>query len=387
MTNLTPGANTAVASDQLMVRVSASKAADVSSFRLYEGGKVRADDDMIFYGQKANGDQTVRLIKEGPVTEFDIDLRKLQASVEKIAFSITVDNGTVSALDSLSISLHWDNAEQVSGPVKIQGTETALILGELYKRNGAWKFRLICQGFNGGLQPLAEHFGVDIDEPEPTTSASIQAPSTDASQGSSSLNLSKITLDKKTPSINLSKPLTGNYGCVKINLNWDKGKNKGGFLGMGKKGIDLDLAAFVRLKDGSQGCIQAVGRSFGAYQGKPYVELQGDDRTGSSSGGEWIHINGDFWHEIDRILIYTYIYEGAPNWKDTNGKVTLNIVGQPDIETHLTEGASDLRTCAIAELSNIREEIKVQRLNRYFPSQIQMDEHYEWGFSWKKGSK
>jgi tellurite resistance protein TerA len=48
--------------------------------------------------------------------------------------------------------------------------EAALILGEFYRRNAEWKFRFIAQGFNGGLKPLAEHFGVNVsDEPPPST--------------------------------------------------------------------------------------------------------------------------------------------------------------------------------------------------------------------------
>jgi len=383
MKTLTPGANATVIDDQLKVRVSASQAADVSSFRLSENGKVRADDDMVFYGQKVNGDQTVKLVKEGAITEFEIVLTKLQADVQKIAFSITVDNGTVSALNPLEISILWAGTEQLKCPVTSIGSEAALILGELYRRNAEWKFRFIAQGFNGGLQPLAEHFGVDIDDPAPAPPKTITPP---PAPPSTPVNLSKITLDKSKPSVNLKKTSDGKFGLLKVNLNWNQQK-KSGFMGFGKSQLDLDLGAFVEHQDGNKGVIQALGNAFGDIRQPPYVQLMGDDRSGGMSDGEWLHINGDRWSGFKRILVYAFIYEGAPNWSETDGMVTLHIPGQPKIETHLTEGSNHLGTCAVAEISNQNGEIKINRLDRYFASQVEMDKAFHWGFRWSAGSK
>lgn len=88
--------------------------------------------------------------------------------------------------------------------------EAALILGELYRRNNEWKFRFVAQGFNGGLKPLAEHFGVDV-AAEP---AAAPAPK----PAESKISLSKISLSKEKPSISLSK--RDNFGEIRINLNW-----------------------------------------------------------------------------------------------------------------------------------------------------------------------
>lgn len=38
-------------------------------------------------------------------------------------------------------------------------TETAMVLGELYRHNGEWKFNAIGQGYSGGLQALCNSFG------------------------------------------------------------------------------------------------------------------------------------------------------------------------------------------------------------------------------------
>ena len=79
----------------------------------------------------------------------------------------------------------------------------------------------------------------------------------------------------------------------------------------------------------------------------------GDDRTGSVAGGEWMHINGRQWSEIKRILVFAFIYEGAPNWKATDGVVTIFIPGQPEIEVRLNEEGGRYGMCAIALLENV----------------------------------
>lgn len=151
------------------------------------------------------------------------------------------------------------------------------------------------------------------------------------------ISLSKVSLTKDKPAISLTK--RDNFGEIRINLNWHRGSSRSGFAGMfGAKGIDLDLGAFVRLRDGYKSVIQALGNAFGSYHGEPYVQLQGDDRTGEVSDGEWLHINGHEWKHIHEVLIYAFIYEGVPSWDKTDGVVTIHVPDQPPIETRLTEG-------------------------------------------------
>lgn len=66
-------------------------------------------------------------------------------------------------LGSLTLSVEADGQTQLQCLVNGSGrSETALILGECYRRSGVWKFRFVAQGFNGGLKPLSEHYGVEI---------------------------------------------------------------------------------------------------------------------------------------------------------------------------------------------------------------------------------
>ncbi|HCM64084.1 MAG TPA: tellurium resistance protein TerA [Morganella sp. (in: Bacteria)] len=388
--DMTPGGNAPVPVKTLQINVLSGAAADASAFRLYADGKVQGDPDMVFYGQPQNDDKTISWQQNGNNTLFTVDLSRLRQDVQKIAFVVTCDGGkTVAGLRSLAVQVESDREILLNGTVETAGRqEAALILGELYRRNNEWKFRFVAQGFNGGLQPLAEHFGVDV----AAESAPSAPPAPVAKPAESKISLSKVSLTKEKPSISLTK--RDNFGEIRINLNWHRGENtgaSGGFLsnvfGGGNKGIDLDLGAFAELQNGQKLVIQALGNAFGDYRREPYIQLQGDDRTGEVSDGEWLHINGGEWKHIRQILIYAFIYQGAPSWDKTDGVVTVHVPGQPPIETRLTEGDNRRTMCAIARLVNENGSIKVERLNRFFKNQSDMDEAFGWGFRWKAGSK
>lgn len=96
------------------------------------------------------------------------------------------------------VQIEADNEVLLVGTVELNGRqEAALILGELYRRNSEWKFRFIAQGFNGGLKPLAEHFGVDVsDAPAPAAAhapTSAPAPTPEPAK----ISLSKVSLTKE----------------------------------------------------------------------------------------------------------------------------------------------------------------------------------------------
>ncbi len=379
---LTPGGNAPVSNQTLTVRVLSGSAVDVSAFRLYTDGKVKGDPDMVFYGQPVNNDNTIRLTGSNTDTAFSVNLPALDQDVQKVAFTATCDNNqTISHLRNLAIQVELNSNVILQGVVEIQGRlEAALILGELYRRNSEWKFRFIAQGFQGGLKPLAEHFGVDIIDDAPTPPPVPAPPKT--------INLSKVSLTKEKPAISLTK--RDNYGEIRINLNWNQTSSAKGVLqGLfgSNKNVDLDLGAFVRLQNRHCDVVQALGNLFGDYLHAPYVKLQGDDRTGSVSDGEWLHINGLEWKNINEVLIYAFIYAGVPSWDKTDGVVTITVPDQPPIETRLTEGHNHQNMCAIARLVNENGAIKVERINQYFSGHKEMDNAFGWGFSWTSGRK
>jgi tellurite resistance protein TerA len=357
---------------------------DVTALQIYAGGKVRGDDDMCFYGQPSIAGGAVRLT-QGSSPRFDIELARVPGDVEKIVITATAEGGkTFGQLGDVSMDV-GSHILSIPGQGR---TEAALILAEIYRRNGAWKVRNVGQGFNGGLAQLATHFGVEIaaeggSAPAPTPPKAKPKPAP-----APSVNLSKVNLTKNESTVDLKKS-DGRFGKIRVNLNWNqRAPQKKGLFGMGKSsGIDLDVGAFIELKDGYRSVVQALGEAFGSFRDEPYVKLLEDDRTGAMSDGEWLEINGDMWSRIDRILVYAFIYEGAPNWRETDGAVRILVPDQPEVEVRMNEYGSSDGMCAIAELSNAGDQIKINRLVEFFPGHRYMDEAYGWGFSWKTGRK
>ena len=333
--------------------------------------KVRGDHDMVFYGQTQTPNGSVILKSNN---QFKINTQLIDPAIKKIVICASLSEPhTFNILPAFKLQLSSQNQHVAQATVQTQArSEKALILAEVYRHNGAWKFRFIDQGFNGGLQPLAEHFGVEIDStPKPPP-----------------LNLSKINLSKTNAKINLSKK-GQSFGKIAVNLNWNKGtsKQKTFFQKLTRSdSIDLDLGAMIEFQDGSIDLVQALGKSFGNLNSKPYILLDQDDRTGSSLSGENLQINGDYWEKIKRVLIYTYIYEGVAKWTETDAKVTIRLPQQPEIEVALTDG-NHLTCCGIVQLQNIKGEIQATREVHYFKDQEQLDKFYQFGFRWRKGTK
>lgn len=393
MTTLVPGGNAPVATGQLRVDISYTPIPgadiDISAFALTSSGKVRGDGDMCFYGQTSVLGGAVQMTDNSAGRAvFALDLSGLDPAVEKVALTATIYENKA-AFDRVSTL-----AMAVSGGIEAQiptkgMNETALILGEFYLRQGAWKFRCVGQGFAGGLEPLAKHFGVEVAAPtaSPNPASSQAAPQPvppPPAAPKSSISLSKVTLDKSRSSISLEKSASG-FGEIRVNLNWNQGKS-GGFFSR-NSAIDLDLGCLFELQDGYKGVVQALGEAFGSLRDEPYIQLMGDDRTGSVVGGEWLHINGKHWSEVRRILIFAYIYDGAPNWKATDGVITIHIPGQPDIEVRMNEEGGRYGMCAIAMLENDNGAVKVSRRVDFHKGHRDIDQAYGWGMRWTAGSK
>ena len=399
MSTLTPGANTSVSTGVQTVTITYNPVAgadlDVSAFLLTDTGKVRGDNDMCFFGQQSVNNGAVKLVESAAGrTVFSLNLEAIDQAVEKVALTATIyeNKAKFAAFPVLNVSVSGG----IEAPIPTQGMqETALILGEFYRRQGAWKFRCVAQGFAGGLAPLAQHFGVDIAAPAPSAAptpapAPVVPPAAPAP--ASKVNLSKITLDKQGPSISLDKK-DGDFGEIKINLNWNRSSQNsggGGFFASlrGKSGgIDLDVGCLYEMENGSKGAVQALGNAFGDFRDAPFIQLMGDDRTGSVSDGEWLRINGKEWRQIRRVLVYAFIYEGAPNWQATDGVITLYIPGEAPIEVRLSEEGGSKGMCAIALLENVGGSVRVNRKVEFFKGHSDMDKAFGWGMRWAAGSK
>ncbi|WP_242076347.1 TerD family protein [Brevundimonas diminuta] len=404
MTELTQGANVALNAAQVSVSMTWPTGAgslDGSAYLLTASGKVRMDSDMVFYNQPsgADGAVTVASHNAGHIT-FGVDFSKMPAVIERIVFCLTVDAGqaakTMSAFTGAGLSASAVNGVVLGAfrPELGSATEAAMMMAELYLRNGQWKLRAVGQGFNGGLAPLARSFGIDVSDaeaappPQPNPAPSLSpSPAPPVTPPSAPINLSKITLDKAKPTISLQK--TGEtFGELSINLNWSAAKQGGGGLFGGRpKSIDLDLGCLYELQDGFKGIVQALGDTFGDLNNEPYIALSGDDRTGAVSAGETLRVNGRKWSEIKRIALFAYIYEGVPNWQATDGVVTITMPGQPPIEIRMTEGQNGRGFCGLAVIENAGGTMKFTRLIEYFNGHQDFDRRVGWGMRWQAGSK
>lgn len=364
---------------------------DVAAFLLRGDGRVGGDADMIFFNNPATRGVALGPVaqrsEDGFATHLAFDLPALAATVERIAVTATLPPGVAfAAMPSIRIAIA-DGAETIAFDVPTSGMgEQALILGEIYRRNEAWKFRAIGQGYVGGLEPLAKSFGVDVAASEPAASPTPPPPKP--------VNLSKISLTKEAPKIDLSKK-AATFGEIRLNLNWSRGGSaprSGGFAGLFGGGtrasaIDLDLGCLFELSSGRKGVVQALGDAFGTYEAPPYIQLASDDRTGASQDGEWMRINGRHWSEIRRVLVFASIYSGVPNWAATDGVATILIPDQPPVEVRLTEGRRGMTACAMALIENVGTTMRITRLDTYFDAVDAMDRAYSWGLRWVTGSK
>ena len=151
---------------------------DASAFILGANGKCRTERDFVFYGNLEHPSGAVKHMGdnltgegEGDDEQILVDLNKVSADTEKIAFTVTiydadkrrqnfgqVSNAFIRIVDESNDEelIRSDLGEDFS-------IETAVVVGELYKHNGEWKFNAIGSGFQGGLAALCGHYGIDAE--------------------------------------------------------------------------------------------------------------------------------------------------------------------------------------------------------------------------------
>lgn len=401
-----------------------------ASALLLVSGKVRSDADFVFYNQPEHASGAVRHEGKKPagdtVTDtLSVDLARVEPAIERVVLAASADGGIFGQVPGLYIRLTdaADGTEIARFDSQDATVETAFLLGELYRRQGAWKFRAVGQGYSTGLGGLATDFGISVDEPQQAapSAASAPAPAPPAfppppavaapytapvpppppvapPAAPAPVRLSKVTLTKDAPTVSLAKQ-GGTSGAMRVNLNWETRKQ---FKGWGAKlsravavhsDLDLDLCALYELADGRKGVVQALGNAFGSLNQPPYIHLDGDDRTGSVSAGENLTVNLDQKNRIRRVLIFVTIYEGARSFADLHATVTLQPQNGAAIDFSLDECTVPSTVCALALLTNDGGDLVVQREARYLvpargvSPQRTVDQAYGWGMNWTPGRK
>ncbi|MDE7318804.1 MAG: TerD family protein [Lachnospiraceae bacterium] len=150
---------------------------DAAAFMLGDNGKCPTEKEFIFYGNLTHPSESLKHMGdnltgegEGDDEQIFIDLTKIPANVSKVAFTVTiyeaeergqnfgqVSNSFIRIVDESTGQevIHYDLGEDFS-------IETAVVVGELYKHNGEWKFNAIGSGFQGGLAALCGHYGIEV---------------------------------------------------------------------------------------------------------------------------------------------------------------------------------------------------------------------------------
>lgn len=397
MTNLAPGQNTGLPGRQLDVTVTHGDIPAgmiIAAIALDEAGNASSEHP-VCDRERPEILSGALILKNGQAgtTTFSVNLPAIPATITKIAITIDTGSATKPAIETLKTSIA--GIAEITMPLSGR-PENALILAEIYRRNGSWKFRNVSQGFTGGYGDLARAYGMNPTRPAPPAPASTPSAqsrvTTPPMSRSGTLQrpslppdiLEKITLDKERPAISLDKQ-PGAGIDLRVNLNWNRAARKGLFIR--NSAIDLDLGCLYELKNGDRGCVQALGNAFGALDHPPYIKLMGDDRTGDSLNGEWLHVNLDHWSKIRRVLLYAFIYEGTPNWKSTDAVITISTPGAPEIEIRMNEFSNRHHVCALALIENRNEKIDLSRQLRFFSGHHKMDRDYRWNMQWTHGSK
>ena len=150
---------------------------DASAFLVGANGKVASDSDFIFYhnlkhssGAVEHTGDNLTGAGEGDDEVIRVDLRKLPAAIERVAFTVTIYDADVRKQNFGQVSNAFIHIiDETTGRELIRydlgedfSVETAVVVGELYRHNGEWKFNAIGSGFKGGLRALCLNFGVNV---------------------------------------------------------------------------------------------------------------------------------------------------------------------------------------------------------------------------------
>ncbi|MGK5498245.1 TerD family protein [Streptomyces sp. URMC 125] len=302
---MTPGSNLPLPVPRVAVDVTAPVRLDVSGLLLGADGKVRSDDDFVFYNQPSG--PGVAHGTAGGHDTITVDTAAVPADVEKIVVTASLDapGATFAGTEPTATVRDADGGAVLATftPPRL-GPETALVVVEVYRRSGAWKVRAVGQGYADGLAGIATDFGVTVEEPAasaapaapptqpappapaaPPTPSAQPAPPAPAAPGSGKINLDKGRVDlRKHQTVSLVKGGRPLLSSVRMGLGWEPAF----------RGKDVDLDASVIAYDARRKKID------NCYFGRlailnGTIQHSGDNLTGEGAGDDesiTVHLGG-----------------------------------------------------------------------------------------------
>ncbi|MFW3475827.1 TerD family protein [Streptomyces microflavus] len=305
MTAMTPGSNIPLSAVRVAVDVAAPVRLDVSGLLLTADGKVRSDDDFIFYNQPSGPGVTYRAGGGSAPDAIVVDTTAVPPGIEKIVVTASPDAAgqTFQGVEPTATVRNADDGTALATFTPPQlGGETALVVIEIYRRNGAWKARAVGQGYANGLAGIATDFGVSVEEPAapaatpvpaaaapvapvaapvdpriaPPTPAAPPAPPAAPPAAAGKINLDKGRVNlQKNQTVSLVKGGAPLLSKVKMGLGWEPAF----------RGKDIDLDASVIAYGPNRNHLDSC------YFGKltilnGAIKHSGDNLTGEGAGDD-----------------------------------------------------------------------------------------------------
>jgi stress response protein SCP2 len=295
---MTPGSNIPLSAPRVAVEVAAPVKLDVSGLLIAANGKVRSDDDFVFYNQPSGPGVTYQ------PHSIIVDTVAVPADIEKVVITASPDAAgqSFAGIEPTATLRNPDDGSVLATFTPPQlGSETALVVIEVYRRGGAWKARAVGQGYANGLAGIATDFGVSVDEPAAAPApaplaAPVGAPVANipppppAPPAAPPPAAGKINLDKgrvslqKNQTVSLVKGGKPFLSSVRMGLGWEPAFRS--------KDIDLDASviAYGPQRNHVASC----------YFGKltilnGAVQHSGDNLTGEGAGDDeaiTVHLGG-----------------------------------------------------------------------------------------------
>lgn len=155
---------------------------DASAFLLGENGKLKRDEDFIFYNNLESRNKAVVHTGDNLTGDGDgddevimIDFSKIPDDIKKIAICVTIHDAAARGQNFGQVSNAYiriaklsDEFDTVGEPVlkfdleEEFSIETALVVAEIYQKNGEWKFNAVAAGYQGGLEAIVRSFGGNV---------------------------------------------------------------------------------------------------------------------------------------------------------------------------------------------------------------------------------
>lgn len=150
---------------------------DASAFLLGENQKVVSEKHFVFYNNLRSPDGSIEHTGDNLTGDGDgddesvkVDLENVPSEVSIIAVAVTIHDAEArrqnfGQVRNAFIRIVNDDTQKEIARYDLSedySTETAMVFGEIYRRNNEWKFRAVGQGYAGGLSTLCTQYGVDV---------------------------------------------------------------------------------------------------------------------------------------------------------------------------------------------------------------------------------